>query len=59
MVWVVKFYKILNAIIGGSDRLIDLRLGVDGGGDVLKQLWEMLGWMEAIEMAVGVVGMWL
>ncbi|RZS00486.1 hypothetical protein BHM03_00030188 [Ensete ventricosum] len=57
LVWVVEFYQILNANVGGSGRLIDLRLGVDVGGDVLKHLWELLGWMEATEMAAGVGGM--
>ncbi|RRT69006.1 hypothetical protein B296_00021602 [Ensete ventricosum] len=56
-VWVVEFYQILNANVGGSGRLIDLRLGVDVGGDILKHLWELLGWMEVVEMAVGAAGM--
>ncbi|RWV96603.1 hypothetical protein GW17_00040669 [Ensete ventricosum] len=43
-------------IKGGSGRLIDLRLRVDGGGNVLKQLWELLGWKEAAEMVVGAAG---
>ncbi|RWW05982.1 hypothetical protein BHE74_00051296 [Ensete ventricosum] len=39
---------------GGGSRLMDLRLGDDDGGNVLKQLWELLGWVEAIAMVAGV-----
>ncbi|RWW02385.1 hypothetical protein BHE74_00041622 [Ensete ventricosum] len=32
---------------------MDLRLRDDGRGNVLKQLWELLRWVEATEIAVG------
>ncbi|RWV94250.1 hypothetical protein BHE74_00050526 [Ensete ventricosum] len=55
-VWVVEFYQIFNSNAGGSGRLIDLRLGVEDEGDVLKQLWELLGWVEVAEMVAGTTG---
>ncbi|RRT76531.1 hypothetical protein B296_00021963 [Ensete ventricosum] len=54
-VWVVEFYQ-SSMQHKGSGRLIDLQLQDDGGGDVLEQLWELLGWVEATKMAAGVAG---
>ncbi|RWW87210.1 hypothetical protein BHE74_00003979 [Ensete ventricosum] len=36
--------------------LIDLRLRDDGGGDILKQLRELLGWVEVTKMVAGAAG---
>ncbi|RRT82226.1 hypothetical protein B296_00006404 [Ensete ventricosum] len=42
-----------------ATRVYGCRFGDDGGGDILKQLWELLRWVEAAEMVVGAAGTWL
>ncbi|RWV85264.1 hypothetical protein BHE74_00034929 [Ensete ventricosum] len=54
-----NFMRSLIQMQEGNDRLIDLRLGVEDGGDILKQLWELFGWVEVAEMAAGVARTWI